>query len=71
MPGPFDAGVVTLADVHDDSPGRPLVIYRPADEAFTDEMRAVGVNSAGRPTCHRRRAIKRTPTPARASRPPK
>ena len=47
MPGPFDAGVLTLADVHDDSPGRPLVIYRLADEAFTDEMRAVGVNSAG------------------------
>lgn len=40
LPGPSDEGVVTIADVHDDSPARPLVIYRLADEAFTDEMRA-------------------------------
>jgi len=40
LPGPFDAGVVTVTDVHDDTPARPLVLYRLADEAFTDEMRA-------------------------------
>jgi hypothetical protein len=32
--------VVAVADVHDDSPARPLVLYRLADEVFAGEMRA-------------------------------